>query len=102
MTKKIISREQVEAYNRLANAFRGTNHFSDFTLCNEWLNGKRWVLSGYYLIRNAYLPREDEIFYIKTVGEYTYLYYENRNDKERFCLTDAAKAYFCGEGNGNV
>ena len=97
MTKRIISREQVEAYNRLANYFRGTDTFHKLVLCNEWLNGKKWVVSGYYLIRDKYLPRDDEKFYIKTVGEYTYLYYENINDKERFCLTDAALAYFTEE-----
>ncbi|MBO7211060.1 MAG: hypothetical protein J6V44_08710 [Methanobrevibacter sp.] len=96
MTKVIINRTQVEAYNRLANAFRGTSHFEAFVLANEWLHGTRWVLSGYYLIRDKYIARDDEIFYIKRVGDYTYLYYENRNEKERFCLTDGAEAYFLG------
>ena len=95
--KKVVNREMVEAYNRIAETFRGSNDFHKFLCSNEWLNGTKWVLSGYYLIRSSYLPREDETFYIKKIGEYTYLYYENRNEKERFCLSDVAIAYFVGK-----
>lgn len=94
MTKKIITRAQVDAYNALAETFKGTDAYHKFVCCNEWLNGKRWVMSGYYLIRKSYLPRTDEEFYIKKVGEYTYLYYENINDKERYLLSDIAEAIF--------
>lgn len=91
---KEITREQINAWNRMREAVKGTDRYAMFNLCHEYLYGKRWHYLGNGGIRENYIEHPTDRFYIKKVKEYTYLYWEDRTDRERWCLTDLAKAYF--------
>lgn len=93
--KKIISRELIDAWNRLAEASRGTDNWLMFSLVHEWLNGKKWVtFYNRSTIRGSYIKSDTEEFYIKTIKGETFIYWENRTEKERWYLNDTAKAFF--------
>lgn len=92
--KKVITREMVETWNRLAEATRGTQSFYTFTLYKEYFFGTRWHEGGWSLIRNGRYPHPSDRYYIKTVKGTTYLYFEDCAEKERWILGDLAKAFF--------
>lgn len=98
MTATKVSREQVDAWNRMAEAVRGTNNYYVFTLWHEYktIHG-RWSGIGYSLVRQSRIGIEGEEFYIKKHKDNVYLYWEFRGDAERWLLGDLGRAYFYGE-----
>ena len=95
MTKQIIAREQIDAWNRMFEAVKGTANYSIFSLSHEYKNTSgNYTFLGWGNVRAHYIPHPNETFYIKTIKGVTYLYWEDCNDIERWVLSDIAKAYF--------
>lgn len=90
--KKMVSRELVDAWNRIARAILGKQLY----LCCEYNHNGNWNLSGYGFIRDKMKPVSDEIFYIRRIKDNWYLYWESTASKSqyRWKLSDIAKAYF--------
>lgn len=93
--KAEVTREQVDAWNRMHEAARGTQAWCDFNLYEEYkdVNG-RWYGLGFNGIRNARIENEGEEFYTRRIKDNVYLYWEYRGDTERWLLNDLAQAYF--------
>lgn len=94
---KEIAREQIDAWNRMREAVKGTHRWAMFNLNHEFLYGRRWHNLGWGGIHENRIEHPNDRFYLKKVKEYTYIYWENRTDKERWCLTNLAKAFFGAE-----
>lgn len=95
MAKVTVTREQVDAWNRMFEAGKGTANYAVFSLCHEYKNTRgNYVYLGWGDVRAHYIPHPSDRFYIKTVKGETYLYWEDCNDTERWLLGDVAKAYF--------
>ena len=92
---KVINRELINAWNRAADAARGTDNWYTFGLYHEWLNNTKWAgLGNRGNIRGAYIPRHDEKFYAKKIKGEIYIYWECLTEKERWLLNDIAIAFF--------
>ena len=93
---KEITREQINAWNRMREALKGTNRYAMFNLLHEYLYGKKWNGLGMGGIREHRIEHPSDRFYIKKIKNCTYIYWEDcSGDKERWYLgTDLAKAYF--------
>lgn len=94
-----ITREQIRAWNRMSKALEGTPNYALFSLTHEYLNGTRWILlRNSRDIRGQMVEHPSDRFYIKTIKGLTYIYWEDcSGSKERWWLSDLAKAYFIGE-----
>lgn len=93
--KAEVTREQVEAWNRMLDAARGTQTFYAFPLYKEYKDADgRWKGLGYSGIREARIEIEGEEFYIRRIKDNVYLYWKHRGDAERWILNDLVKAYF--------
>lgn len=93
--KQEVTREQIRTWNRMFEASKGTNKYLVFSLQKEWMNGKRWTFEGHGDIRGMYIERPFDHYFIKKVGENSYLYYEDCGGvQERWLLSDIAKAFF--------
>ena len=93
--KKTISKELIDAWNRAANAARGTDNWYTFGLYHEWLNGTKWIGYGHKgTIRYEYIPRGYEVFYAKKIKGEIYIYWDCCMEKERWLLNDIAIAFF--------
>lgn len=93
--KADVTREQVDAWNRMLETSRGTNKFYIFLLYKEYRdsNGK-WHGLGHSGIRDKNIEFEGEEFYIRRYKDKTYIYWKFGFGMERWELTDLAKAYF--------
>lgn len=96
--KMKVSREQVDAWNRMAEAVRNTSNYYAFTLWHEYKTAcGRWSGIGHSLVRQSRIIIEGEVFYIKKYKDNVYLYWEFCGDAERWLLSDLGRAYFYGE-----
>lgn len=92
---KEITREQIDAWNRMREAVKGTDRWGIFNLSHEYLYGKNWHYLGGGGIRENRLEHPSDRFYLKQIKGCAYVYFEEcSGDKERWCLSDLAKAYF--------
>jgi hypothetical protein len=91
----IITRDQINGWNRIAEAVKGTQSYYCFTMWHEFkdVSGRFQPLS-HSTIRAHMIEIEGEEFYIKKVKGELWLYWEYRGDCERWCLSDIARAYF--------
>lgn len=90
-----VSREQIDAWNRLAEAVKGTSSYYVFSLWHEYkdVNG-RWQELSHGTIRSNRIELEGERFYVRKIKDNFWLYWEYRGEAERWLLSDLAKAYF--------
>lgn len=100
---QVISRDQINAWNRLVNEIAGTNLWHRFSLQKEYKDGSRWVyLTHNASIRACYKEQTGERFFVKITkgglyGEsYFWLYWENcaGTESERWLLNDLARDFF--------
>ena len=98
MKKTTISREQVNAWNRMAENVKETSNFYIFDLWHEYqdVDGK-WKGLSYGKIRHSMIEIAGEEFFIKKIKGNVWLYWEYRGDFERWLLSDLAIAYFNAE-----
>lgn len=98
-----ITRDQINAWNRMVNEIAGTKLWHRFVLCKEYKNNTRWVyLTHNASIRACYKEQDGEKFYLKPIknkitGEDDiWMYWENRmgTDSERWLLNDLAIDFF--------
>ena len=95
MALKIITREQINTFNAMNEALKGTEQYNLFYTMHEYLNGTRWYYLGWSRgIRSSYLERSNEQFYLKCIKGQWYVYWESLTEKERFLLNDVSKAFF--------
>lgn len=96
--EKAISREMIDAYNRLAEALNGREYYYLLRMYHEFkdVSGKFKSLN-HGLIRDHYLEHEGEIFFIKKIKNASWLYWEYRGECERWLLNDLSRAYFIRE-----
>lgn len=93
-----ISREMIDAYNRLCDSLKGTDHYYLLHLYHEYKDvDGRFQQLGWGGIREHMCKYADERFFIKKIKGACWLYYDWRGDQERWLLNDYAKAYFIGE-----
>lgn len=93
--KADVTREQIEAWNRMLDAARGTDRFYIFLLYEEYRDSKgRWHGLGHNGIRNRNIELDGEEFYIRRYQDRTYIYWECGEQMARWELSDLAKAYF--------
>lgn len=100
---QVISRDQINAWNRIADEIAGTNLWHRFSLQKEYKDGSRWVyLTHNASIRACYKEQTGERFFVKITkgglyGEsYFWLYWENCSgtESERWLLNDLARDFF--------
>ena len=102
-THQVISRAQINAWNRMVNQIAGTKLWHRFVLQKEYKDGSRWI---YYIanasIRACYKEQTGERFFIKNTkvlnsGKVNvWLYWENcsGSESERWLLNDLARDFF--------
>lgn len=102
-THQVISRDQINSWNRMVGEIAGTKLWDRFSLQNEYKDGSRWVyLTHTASIRVCYTEQAGERFFIKTTknrisGENNFwLYWENCSgtDSERWLLNEMALEFF--------
>lgn len=93
--EKLIPREMIDAYNRLSDSLKGTDHYAILKMYHEYkdIDGKFKGLS-WGLPREHMITIDGEEFYIKKIKDAVWLYWEFRGDVERWLLTVQALAYF--------
>lgn len=94
MKKTMVTREQIERYNAMHNATKGTNNYGVFSLFHQWKNpgGKTWSSRGSWGGIIQYVSGE---YYIKKVRDTYYIYWESVSDMDRWELcSEVARAYF--------
>lgn len=95
MKKTTISREQVNAWNRMAENVKGTSNYYIFDLWHEYQDvDRRWKGLGYGNIRQSMIEIAGEEFFIKKIKGNVWIYWEYRGDSERWLLSDLARAFF--------
>lgn len=95
----MISRDQINSWNRIANEMAGTPIYYKVSLFKEYKEGSKWMpLNHSHSIRACYTPQTGERFFLKTIKDNTYLYWENCSgtDSERWLLNEMAMEFFKG------
>mgnify|MGYP007122035651 CR=1 FL=1 len=93
--KKEITRQQIDTWNKMRESVKGTSKYFMFDVDHEYLNGKRWIALGWGGIKEKRIENLSDCFYLKQINGEAYVYFENcLGCKERWCLSDLAKAYF--------
>ena len=91
-----ITRDRIEAWNRIVNEVAGTRLYNRFALQKERKEEDRWTFIGFYPIRLCYKAQEGERFYIKKIKKNLWLYWANPEgeEQERWLLTEMAERFF--------
>lgn len=93
-----LTRTQIDGYNKMVEASRGTRLHADLVLAREDITSNGgFRFFGLTSIRGGYKEYEGEKFYVKTIHGITYIYWEWRCDKMRWRIADYntdAKKYF--------
>ena len=102
--KKVITREQIEKYNQMVEASRGTGAYRRLALRQEYREDdtKRWRYSSMYCLLQTitmypFDGNEGDRFYLKTIKDSVYLYADLEGEPaDRYCLdgNEIAKAFF--------
>lgn len=97
MKKTMVTREQIERYNAIHNATKGTNNYGVFSLFHQWkyAGEKTWSRRGSWGGIIQYVTGE---YYIKKVRGTYYIYWESSrsfpySDRWELC-SEVARAYF--------
>lgn len=95
MTKE-ITRDCIEAWNRIIDEAVGTKLYYSTALEEQRLENGRWVYIGFYPIRAIYAKQEGERFYIKQINDNLWLYWENPDGSQRWRwrLNEIAEKFF--------
>lgn len=93
---KEITIDLIEAWNRMREFVKGSNHYFTYDVYHECRDSKgKWHSLGWGGIRNGRIPHPSDHYFIKRVGGETYLYFEDcAGDTERWCLNPLAVVYF--------
>ena len=92
---KEITRQQIDTWNKMRASVKGTSKYFMFEVYHEYLNGKRWNALGWGGIHENRHEHPSDRFYLKQINGEAYVYFEDcSGDRERWCLSDLAQAYF--------
>lgn len=93
--KVAVTRDQIDCWNRMSEAVKGTGNYYAFALCHEYRDTSgHWHYLSHGSIRAHMLEHVGEEFYIRQIRDTLWLYWEDRGDFERWCLSDLAMAFF--------
>jgi hypothetical protein len=102
-THQVITRDQINSWNRLVNEIAGTKLWHRFSLQKEYKDGSRWIyLTHNASIRACYKEQTGERFFVKNTKALdsgkinVWLYWENcaGTESERWLLNDLARDFF--------